>query len=68
MPKEKLRVGLISQCHEKGWMTNELMINWIKVVWNRRPRFLLNKHRMFVVNAFKGHLTQEFMEKQRSKH
>jgi hypothetical protein len=33
MPKEKLPAGLVFRCHEKGWMTNELIMDWIKVVW-----------------------------------
>jgi hypothetical protein len=42
MPKEKLPAGLVFQCQEKGWMTNELMMDWVKVVWKRRPGTLLN--------------------------
>jgi hypothetical protein len=33
MPKEKMPMGLVFRCHEKGWMTNELMMDWVKVVW-----------------------------------
>jgi hypothetical protein len=57
IPK-KLLAGLISRCQEEGWMTNELRIDWIKIVCNRRPHFLLNKCEMLVLDAFKGHLTQ----------
>jgi hypothetical protein len=43
----------------KCWMTNELMINSVKIVWNRKLGFLLNKRGMLVLGAFNGHLTQE---------
>jgi hypothetical protein len=60
MPKEKLPAG-----QEKGWMTNELMMDWIKVVWKRRPGTLLNKRGMLVLDSFKGHLTQQVLEEMR---
>ena len=30
MPKEKLTSSVIFHCHEKGWMTNDLMVDWLK--------------------------------------
>jgi hypothetical protein len=53
MPKEKLLVGLVFRCQEKGWMTNELMVDWVKVIWKQRPGTLLNKRRMLVLDSFK---------------
>jgi len=38
-------------------MTEELMLEWLKVVWGHRPRAFLNQSSMFVLDAFKGHLT-----------
>jgi hypothetical protein len=52
MSKEKLLAGLVFWCREKGWMTNDMM-DWIKVVWNQRPGFLLSKRGMLVLDAFK---------------
>jgi hypothetical protein len=46
-------------------MTNELMMDWVKVVWKRRPGTLLNKHGMLVLDSFKGHLTQQVKEEMR---
>jgi hypothetical protein len=43
MPKEQLPIGLTVRCQSNGWMTNELMMDWLKVVWNRRPGVLLRK-------------------------
>lgn len=59
LPKEKLPKGLIVRCQEKGWMTNELVMDWVKVVWNRRPGALLRQRGMLVLDAFRGHLTPQ---------
>jgi hypothetical protein len=64
MPKEKLLAGLVFRCQEKGWM-NELIMDWVKVVWKRRPGTVLNKHGMLVLDCFKGHLTQQVKEEMR---
>jgi hypothetical protein len=33
------------------------MGDWLQVVWNRRPRLLLRKQRILVLDVLKGHLT-----------
>jgi len=38
-------------------MTEKLMLEWLKIVWGRRPRAFLNQPSMLVLYAFKGHLT-----------
>jgi hypothetical protein len=65
MPKGKLPVGLVFWCQEKGWMTNELMMNWVRVIWKRKRGTLLNKRGMLVLDAFRGHLTQQVKEEMR---
>jgi hypothetical protein len=59
MPKDKLLAGLSFRCQEKSWVTNELMIGWIKAVLQQRPGFLLLKHGMLVGEAFKRHFALE---------
>jgi hypothetical protein len=54
-PKEKLHTGIIFKCNQKGWMTEELMVEWLKDVWHRRPGAHLKKRGMLVLDAFKGH-------------
>jgi hypothetical protein len=46
-------------------MTNELMMDGVKVVWKRRPGTLLNKRGILVLGFFKGHLTQQVKEEMR---
>lgn len=59
MPKEKLPPGIVYRCQEKGWMTQELVIDWLKTVWNRRPGALLKMKGMLALDAFRGHLTPQ---------
>jgi hypothetical protein len=37
----------------------ELMVEWLREVWHRRPGTLLKKRGMLVLGAFKGHLTEK---------
>jgi hypothetical protein len=59
LPKEKLPTGIIFKCNKKGWMTEELTVEWLKEVWHRRPGALLKKRGMLVLDAFRGHLTEK---------
>ena len=59
MPKEKLPLGVIFRCHEKGWMTNDLMVDWLKCVWNKWPGALLKRCGLLVLDSFCGHTTDE---------
>jgi hypothetical protein len=43
MPKVLLPVDLIIRYQIKGWMINELVRDWLLVVWNRRIGDLLRK-------------------------
>lgn len=45
------------KAQEKGWMNNELVLDWIKHIWNWRPGALLKHPGMFVMDSFCGHLT-----------
>ena len=33
------------------------MLEWLKIVWDRRPRAFLNQPSILVLDALKGHLT-----------
>ncbi|KAG8238595.1 hypothetical protein J437_LFUL014623 [Ladona fulva] len=63
MPKEKLCPGIVFQVQEKGWMTEELVLNWLNVIWGKRPGSLRNSRSMLVLDAFRGHLTTGVKEK-----
>ena len=56
LPKsEAFPKDVIVSAQEKGWMM-ELMLEWLKIVWGRRPRTLLNQSSMLVLDAYKWHL------------
>lgn len=57
MLKDQLPTGIIVWCQNQGWMSTDLMKDWLNIVWNRRPGVLVHKRRMLVLGAFKGYLT-----------
>jgi hypothetical protein len=58
LPKsEVFPKDVIVRAQEEGWMTEELMLDWLKIVLSRRPGAFLNQLSMLVVDAFKGHVT-----------
>uniref|UniRef100_A0A8C4RKQ3 HTH CENPB-type domain-containing protein n=1 Tax=Erpetoichthys calabaricus TaxID=27687 RepID=A0A8C4RKQ3_ERPCA len=59
LPKnEKFPPGIIIRAQQKGWMDNDLIIDWLKCVWQRRPGSLLKMPNMLVMDSFRGHLTE----------
>jgi hypothetical protein len=40
-------------------MMEELMVEWMKEVWHRRPGALLKKRQMLALDNLKGHLTEK---------
>jgi len=57
LPKsEAFPKDIIVRAQEKGRMTEELMLEWLKIVWGCRTRAFLNQPSMLVLDAFKGHL------------
>lgn len=58
MPKEAFPPGVVVRVNEKGYMDEAMMLEWIRVVWNRRPGALLRPRSMLVLDAFRGHLTE----------
>jgi len=58
LPKsEAFPKDVIVRAQEKGWMTEELMLEWLKIVWGCRPRAFLDQTSMLVLDTFRGHLT-----------
>ncbi|PNF23444.1 hypothetical protein B7P43_G09120 [Cryptotermes secundus] len=65
LPKEKLPPGILVRVQEKGWLTEELYLDWLKSVWFRRPGALLRQRSMLVVDSFRSHLTENVKVKMR---
>jgi len=59
LPKsEAFPKDVIVRAQEKGKMTEELMLEWLKTVWGRGHRAFLNQPSILVLDAFKGLLTE----------
>lgn len=57
VPKETFCDGVIVRAQQNAWMTSELMQDWLGCVWERRPGGLLKRDSMLVMDAFRGHLS-----------
>jgi len=51
---------VIVRMNEDGWMTENLMTDWLDTVWGQRRS---KKRSLFIVDSFKGHLTQSVKSK-----
>uniref|UniRef100_A0A3Q3FBL7 HTH CENPB-type domain-containing protein n=1 Tax=Labrus bergylta TaxID=56723 RepID=A0A3Q3FBL7_9LABR len=61
VPKEPMPAGIIVRAQEKGWMETGLVVDWLKVVWGGRYGGLRKKRNMLVLDAFRGHLTDDLV-------
>lgn len=59
LPRDPIPTGIIVRAQEKGWMESRLVVDWLKVVWVRRPGGLRRRRYMLVLDAFHGHVTDE---------
>ena len=41
LPKEKLPTGIVVRVQQNSWMTEDLIMDWLKTVWFWRPGALL---------------------------
>lgn len=53
MPKLKLSTDVIVRVHEKGWMCENTMKDWLKTVWSRRPNSRTRS--ALVLDSFRCH-------------
>lgn len=57
IPKEEFCKDVIVRAQPNAWMTSDLMDDWLRSVWERRPGALFKRNAMLVMDAFRGHLT-----------
>lgn len=55
VPKVNFPCGIHVRAQEKGWMSADLMVDWVRTVWGRRPGALLLPS-LLVLDSFRGHL------------
>ncbi|KAM7314164.1 hypothetical protein ISCGN_003949 [Ixodes scapularis] len=66
LPKERFPHNVIVRTNEKGFFNDDLVLEWLRLVWDRRPGALLGLPNMLVLDSFRGHLTAKIKEKLRS--
>lgn len=49
--------NVIVRANENGWMASDMVEQWIRMVWQRRPGALLAKRSLLVLDSYRGHLT-----------
>lgn len=57
VPKKDFHSGVIVRAQSNAWMTSELMVDWLKSVWETRKD--VSSRSMLILDAFRGHLTDE---------
>ncbi|KAK2509148.1 hypothetical protein MC885_012543, partial [Smutsia gigantea] len=57
IPPGKFPSGMEIRCHRYGWMTEDLMQDWLEVVWRRRTGAAPKQRGMLILNGFRGHAT-----------
>lgn len=57
LPKVTFPPGVVVRVQENSWMTSDLVIDWLKTVWETRPGAMLARRSMLVLDSFRGHST-----------
>lgn len=66
VPAAQFPNGVIVRAQEKGWMTDDLVKDWLKCVWEKRPGADLGARSLLVLDSFRGHLTENVREQLRA--
>ncbi|KAG0421168.1 hypothetical protein HPB47_002931 [Ixodes persulcatus] len=51
--------GIVVRAEDNSWMNSHLIVDWLKTVWENRPGAMLARRSMLVLDAFRGHNTEE---------
>ncbi|KAK8758329.1 hypothetical protein V5799_004041 [Amblyomma americanum] len=65
IPKGVFPKGIVVRAQEKGWMDDELVLDWVKSVWEKRPGAMPARRSLLVLDSFRGHLTGRVKERLR---
>jgi hypothetical protein len=59
MPKEQFSKGIVVTVSPKGWMTQEVMIEWLDRVWRKRKGAIFSRKSLLIYDSHRSHLTPE---------
>ncbi|KAE8737973.1 hypothetical protein FOCC_FOCC016556, partial [Frankliniella occidentalis] len=63
VPKGNFPPGVHIRAAESGSFNEDITVDWLKTVWEKRPGALLNLNNMLVMDSFRGHLTEQVKDK-----
>lgn len=66
VPAEQFPDGIFVRAQDNGWMTDELVRDWLACVWEKRPGANLDTRSLLVLDSFRGHLTESVRQQLRA--
>ena len=63
MPKEKIPSEVIVMVQQKGWVDENILLQWLEKVWFKRPGALLKPDSLLVWDMFRAHLLDSVKRK-----
>ncbi|KAI5151324.1 hypothetical protein ENBRE01_2059 [Enteropsectra breve] len=57
VPKEAFPNNIIVEANPKGWVNEEVMLQWINKVWALRPKKFINPPSCLIYDSCSAHLT-----------
>lgn len=64
LPKETFPAGVIIKANEKGWMDEDMMKEWLRQVYVRRPGgFFHTSPSLLICDSMRAHLTDDVKQK-----
>ena len=58
IPKEGFPKGIVVKANPSGWMTEEIFIEWLSLVWKRRKNSFFNKKSILIFDSMTAHITE----------
>lgn len=62
VPTERFPDRIFVRAQDKGWMTNELIRDWLMRMWEKWPGTNLDTRPLLVMNSFRVHLTKSMRQ------
>lgn len=57
IPKEDFPPDVLIRCNEKGWVNEDLVIEWLNEVWRKRKGAFFQPSGLLVMDSMRAHLT-----------
>lgn len=57
LPSTPLPPGIVVRTEDNAWMNGDLVSDWLRTIWEKRPGAMLARRSMLVLDSFRGHCT-----------